>query len=43
MLTRPKDRPGGYVVPAEENMRNLYEVATWFLNQGKENPHADPS
>jgi len=43
VLTRPKERPGGYVVPAEENMRNLYEVATWFLDQGKGNPNADPS
>jgi hypothetical protein len=43
VLTRPKDRPSGYVVPAEENMRNLYEVAAWFLEQEKGNPHADPS
>jgi len=43
VLTRPKERPGGYVVPAEENMRNLYEVASWFLDQGKGNPLADPS
>jgi hypothetical protein len=43
VLTRPKERSGGYVVPAEENMRNLYEVAAWFLDQGEGNSHADPS
>ena len=32
-LTRPKERASNYVIPAEENLRNLYDFAAWLSDQ----------
>ena len=32
-LTRPKERASNYVIPAEENLRNLYDFAAWLDSQ----------
>ena len=32
-ITRPKERTSNYVIPAEENLRNLYDFAVWLSSQ----------
>ncbi len=32
-LTRPKERTSNYIIPAEENLRNLYDFAAWLSGQ----------